>query len=431
MGALFFLFASSFPRSRPVVFQNERSRAFILILPLFLTYLLLFSNDFVSSVKISATTINSVNYGSVYWLVVSYLAIFLGGGFAVLYDEYRKTSVASEKRDIKLVWVGTFIAAFFGLLGDAVLIRALGFGDLKLASVFILFSCIIMSYVSVKHKIFVIKPVSEESISTKPMFSAEIGKEYFFNEKNEIRRRAFRMFADQVKHDKQGLVVSTFYPEQVRRVYRLEKTPLIWLTESVAASGEKFKPKEIDALNRSVCLFLERATKPVLLIEGIKILVVENGADKVIELLNAIGKKARETNAVVFFSLKEKEVSFLELFNGVNSLKLSLKDLEKKFFSHELSEEAFFEMVMDTEEEIIEMEAELKLTEEEMLGKLARVPEQEQKRLLLEKSIQIIKYRMAKHSLDERVSVPLLNKQQKELVAVEQQMKKRNLIEKY
>jgi hypothetical protein len=392
--------------------------------------LLFFSNDFVSKITISNSDINYVIYGNLYWLVVGYLALFLGSGFFVLYEEYKKTQVASEKRNIELVFIGCFIAAFFGLLGDVFLVRLLGFGELKLASVFIFFSCIVMGYVAVQHKVFTIKPVSEENVDTKVMFSAELGKIYSFEEKNETRRRGFRFFADLVKHGRQGLLVSTIYPEQVRKIYNLMKTPVIWVTDSQEMKEEKINPKEIDALNRSICLFLERANNPVLLIEGIKQLVIENGSSKVVEFLNSITSKTKETKTTLFFSLRGEESRFIELFNEVNSLKGSLVALNEKYFSRTISENAYLELLRDLEKEIIDREAEFRIIEDFLLGKISVVSSVEKKKLLLEKSIQLINYKAGKRTLDARISEPLRNSLQKELVALEQSMNKRNLVEK-
>jgi hypothetical protein len=167
-----------------------------------------------------------------------------------------------------------------------------------------------------------------------------------------------------------------------------------------------------------------------LLIEGIKQLVIENGSSKVVEFLNSITSKTKETKTTLFFSLRGEESRFIELFNEVNSLKGSLVALNEKYFSRTISENAYLELLRDLEKEIIDREAEFRIIEDFLLGKISVVSSVEKKKLLLEKSIQLINYKAGKRTLDARISEPLRNSLQKELVALEQSMNKRNLVEK-
>ncbi len=431
LATLFFLFASNFPRSRNIIFQNEKSKLVVLVVPLILIYLLLFSNDFIKSVGISSSGVNYVTYGSIYWLAVLHLIVFLGIAFISLVWEYFKSNSESEKRNIGFVFLGVFIASIIGLPSDVFILKALGFGDVKITSVLIFFGCAIISYVVVRHKIFIIKPESEENVATKLMFSTKSGTVYSFEERNESRRRAFRLFADQVKHNRQGILISTIYPQRIRNTYNLQKTPIVWISESEENYEGKINPKELDALDRSLGLFLEKANNPILLVEGIKLLVIENGATKVVELLKSISSKAKETNATVFFSLREEEVAFFELFNEVNSLKNSLFDLNKKYYSRTITESAYLDLLKEIESEIIEKESEFKVMEDSLLGKISTLNAMDKKKLLLEKSIQLVNYKVAKRTLDERIAESLKTSLQKKLINIEQDLNKKDIIEKY
>jgi hypothetical protein len=431
LATLFFLFVSNFPRTRNIIFQDEKSKLVVLIIPLILIYLLLFSNDFVKSITISETGVNAVEYGSIYWLAVLHLIVFLGVAFFSLISEYFKSNSESEKRNIGLVFLGVFIASIIGLPSDVFILKALGFGDLKITSILIFFGCAIISYVVVRHKIFIIKPESEDNSATKLIFSTEGGKVYSFEERNESRRRAFRLFSDSVKHNRQGILISTIYPKRIRNNYNLQKTPILWLSESDEEYEGKINPKELDALGQSLDLFLEKANNPILLFEGIKLLVIENGATKVVELLKSLSSKAKETNATIFFSLRGEEVDFFELFNEVNSLKSSLADLNKKFYSRTIGETAYLELLIDIETKIVEKEAEFKVMEDFLLGKISTISNADRKKLLIEKSIQLVNYKTAKRTLDERIAEQLKTSLQKKLVNIEQEFNKKNLVEKY
>lgn len=429
LSALFFLFASNFPRSRKTIFQNESSKLFVLIIPLILIYLMFFSNDFIKNIVISDQGVNSVEYGSIYTLAVLHLIIFLTAAFSTLFIEYLKSNIESEKRNIFFVFIGVLIGSIIGLPCDVFILRALGFGELKITSILILIGCIIISYAVVQHKIFVITPVSEENSKEKVLFSAGRGKVYSFDEKNEARKRGFRIFANLVKHDRQGLLVSTTFPEQVRKIYSLPKTPIIWISDSAEAGEGQMNPKEIDILSRSIFSFMEKANAPIILLEGIRPLLIENGAEKTSEFLNALTKKAIETSATVFFSLKGKETEFVNLFSELSDTTTRLTDLNRKFYKREITEDVLFELVEELEKNSIQKQAKLKLIEEEFLGKLVGANELTLSKNLLELELQIINYKLAKRSIPTKVATNLTNSVQKELVTLEQQLKKKGIIQ--
>ncbi len=429
LSALFFLFASNYPRQRKTIFQNESSKLFVLIIPLILIYLMLFSNDFIKNIIISDTGVNSVEYGSIYTLAVLHLIVFLTAAFSTLFIEYLKSNIESEKRNIFFVFIGVFIASIIGLPSDVFILRALGFGEIKITSILILLGCLIISYVVVQHKMFNITPVSEETSKEKVLFSAEKGKVYSFDEKNEARKRGFRLFANLVKHDRQGLLVSTTFPEQVRKTYSLPKTPIIWISDSTESGEEQMNPKEIDLLSRSIFSFMEKALNPIVLLEGIHPILIENGSEKTIEFLNALTKKAVETNSTIFFSLKGKETEFVSLFSEYSDLNTQLTDLNKKFYKREITEDVLVELVQEVEKKSIQTQAKLKLIEEDLLGKLVGLNELNQNKLLLEKELNLINYKLAKRTIIPSVATNLTNSVQKELVTLEQQLKKKNVIQ--
>jgi hypothetical protein len=431
LATLFFLFASNFPRSRKSIFENETQKLFILVIPLIIIYLLIFSDDFLKNIIISDTGVNYVEYGSIYTLAILHLIVFLCASFGTLLIEFVKSNIESEKRNIIFVFAGVFIASIIGLPVDVVLLKLFGFGELKITSILMLFGCIIISYVVVQHKMFVINPVSEETTTEKIAFAAERGKIYSFDEKNEARRRAFRIFANQVKHNRQGLLVSTIFPEQVRKLYAIPKTPIIWISDSEGDEEEKINPKETLILNRSIFGFMEKAESPIILLEGVSRLIIENGSTKTVEFLNSLIKKSEETKTTVLFSLRGKETEFVKLFSENSQYETDLADLNKKFYSRQITEEVLIELATDLEKKLIQNEAQLKLIEDELLGKFNEINPLLKSRKIIEKQLQIINYKSGKRLMNPKISNELTKVFQKELVAVDQQLKKKNLVETY
>ncbi|MEK6959294.1 MAG: histidine kinase N-terminal 7TM domain-containing protein [archaeon] len=432
MAIFFFFFAINFPNAGKIDLAGSKARMILFMIPLALIYMLIFSSDFATSIIVPYEGVNFIEYGNLYWVAIGYLALFLGLGLFILYDEYKKTKIQTDRNNITLVFAGIFIATFFGLMGDVFLIKFLGFGEIKLTSVFVLASCVIMGYAVVGHKIFSITPVSEEEEESKLTFATEAGRSYFFEEKNISRRRAFRIFSDLVKHNKQGLLISTIYPEQIRGIYNLQKTPILWVSDSpeCGAQGNCLQARELEALSRTITGFMDKAQEPIILIEGVGRFVEENGSSKVIAFLKTINAHAIETGAVVFFSLREKEVEFMNLFNEVNSLKADMIDLEKKFFTHAISVEAYTDLVLMNESKIIEREAKLKVVEEELLGKIAAKDEYSYKKAVYSNSLLIIDYQLAKRHISEVNASFLRGEIEKKMISLERSSKKKDMFQR-
>jgi len=430
LAILFFYFTTVFPKRDKVLFQTEFAKSILLIIPLGLTYALLFSTDFITQLFVSSTGLNSVVYGSLYIISPIYLAIFMWVGLIKLYLDYRGATFESEKKMIRLIFIGIFFPAFFGILGDTFALRMLGFGELKLASVFILISCIIMSYVVIKHKIFSITPISETPTETKPIQIFENGKAYFINERSVVNKKAFRLFSDQVRHGRQGLIVSTMDPNEIRKKYHIPKTPIICLTNNIE-SKNNIKIEEIEMLNNTIDSFLNRAKNPAVLLDGITEIITLNGSKKVSEFFNALIKKALETNATLLFSIKKEEDEFIETFNKIRLIKSNLNTLKKRFFSHEIAEETYNELASETELELLRTSAELKIVEEELIGQLVNPSKHERKKVVLEKTIVLINYAISKRKISQEDGGEMLKVLQKELFNFEKENNTKNNINKF
>ncbi|MBT4870442.1 MAG: DUF835 domain-containing protein [Candidatus Diapherotrites archaeon] len=424
LAMFFFYFATTFPKRKKLFFTNEPAKLILMIIPLGLIYILIYSGEFVKEIVFSQTQITSVIYGNLYWMGTTYLAIFMGLGLIKLFIDYKQASFESEKKTLQLVFIGIFIAAFFGMLGDIFLIRLLGFGELKLASVFMFISCVVMSYVVIKHKIFTITPVTEGFSKEKPIFSAELGRTYFIDEKSKSRKKALRLFSDLVRHNRQGLLVSIDHPNQIRQKYQLEKTPVVWLSDSIEMKKNSIKPNEIEALNNTIHLFLERANMAVVAIDGIEKLIVVNGSRKVINFFDSLMKKSIETNSTIFFSVSDTEKEFVKIYTETIAIKKTLNDLESKLLSRKISNEAYSEILIENWEELIEKEAELKIFEEETIGKISDESPIKHQLFIEQKALTIANYYIAKRKIDTHEGNEIVNNINKKIIRLEKEIRK-------
>ncbi len=422
IGVFFFLFTTEYPKKRPTIFSGETGKLSVLLLPLVMIYVLLYSRDFIQELIIVNGGVNYVIYGTIYGVAIGYLLLFLGAGLFLILTEYFNTQISSEKNNLKLIFLGTFFGIFFGIIGDAYLWSI--FGETKFASLFVLLGATIISYAVFNHKIFDIVPKSEDEVYTKPIFSTEYGKNYFIHE-TKFPSKALRYFSDQVRHKRQGLIVSTIYPKQINQRYGLKETPIIWLSDLKEKNLKSISPKKIDLLNNTLASFLSVAQKPVLLIEGIRELVIYNGSNKTISFIRSITSKAIEKNANVFFSLTKLEPDFVETANEIDSLEGILSKVEKKFLTHKITEETYLEILEENEQKLARARAELKVIEDEMVEKIVHLSKEERELLVLKTMISQINYSINKRQLRTETGEKLLKETHKELVEIERKIKKK------
>ena len=419
MALFFFYFTSVFPKTGKVFIQSEASKALLMVLPLGLSYMLLFSSDFIKNLNFLEQGINSVNYGSLYLVGVIYIGFFLGISLVKLYLDYRATSFGSEKRAILIIFFGLFVSAFLGIVGDTFFLKLLGFGNLKLSSVFMILPSLTMGYVLIKHKVFSINPASEEQTSKKSESTLVPGRSYFVQAKSNIHKKAFRMFESSVKNNMQGLIVSITDPLIIKQRYRLKLTPMLHITKSDKTSDNCVLQTEIGPLTNSITSFFNLAQNPIVLIDGLKELILENKLSEVKSFLNSIISSAKQKGAIVLFSISDEE-KFTTVFSEILPKKELLKTIEKKLLARKLTKAAYFELAKETETEIIEKECELKIIAEELIDPEIKVNKLQRDELIVTKAIHLTKYKLAKHKISQEIGTEILNHFDKKLVKIEQ-----------
>ncbi len=112
-----------------------------------------------------------------------------------------------------------------------------------------------------------------------------------------------------------GFVITRSSPESVRERYRLQVTPIVWLTES---PGERrIAPTSITMVTDTMVRFMDANPNSIVLLEGLEYLVTFNDFKKVMRSLDALNEsawitKARLIVAVNPLAFDEKERALLE-----------------------------------------------------------------------------------------------------------------------
>jgi hypothetical protein len=132
--------------------------------------------------------------------------------------------------------------------------------------------------------------------------------------------KAFDTFTVAVFGGYEGLCITRTHPPKIRSKYKLEKTPIIWLTSEVP--GDERSVKSLRELSIMIGDFLDKAEKPVILLDGFEYLIINNGFEPFIKFLQVIKDRLQRENGVMIApfleqTLGSKELALLQRETGV------------------------------------------------------------------------------------------------------------------
>ena len=160
---------------------------------------------------------------------------------------------------------------------------------------------------------YLVSPAIEKRLSTQLKYKLPPMEGFLiFEEKAD---HAFDVFCDLVTHGMEGFCMSRMAPDLIRKKYRLEKTPIMWLSHS--STKESIDPQDLGKMNHIITEFLHKAEDGVVLLEGLEYLITENDFPRVIKALHALSDAIVLSNARLILpfnpkTLSEKELSILE-----------------------------------------------------------------------------------------------------------------------
>ena len=147
-----------------------------------------------------------------------------------------------------------------------------------------------------------ITPILEKAVDTAQRYHFEKGCMYMFDKRK--GDQSYEVFADQVKHNIQGLCVTRQNPKKIREQYGLEKTPIIWLTGGEGLAGEiSIKPDNLTSLGATLGKFLTQSKNGLVLIDGVEYLMTRNGYDAVLKVVHFLNDKAMTSDCMILFCI--------------------------------------------------------------------------------------------------------------------------------
>lgn len=118
----------------------------------------------------------------------------------------------------------------------------------------------------------------------------------------------------------QGFVVTRRFPNDIRKAYYIQTTPILWL--STVAGPESMDPAKLSLLTDYLVNFMEKSQNGVVLVDGLEYLVTSNDFSRVLKAVDRWTEVAMTSNARLIISVDgrafdSKELAMLESSRNV------------------------------------------------------------------------------------------------------------------
>jgi len=222
---------------------------------------------------------------------------------SMLSYSFIKAESVIERNQTKFVLLGIIINILL-IVPTSVIPSYLGWNMYPLTTVSLIILAGFMTYSIVKYKLFVIEAVTEEAVAeAETIQRLEPGFSYLMLEKG--THYSYEIFRGMVSSTP-GLCITAFYPRKFRREYRLEKTPIIWLTE--ATSTERaLSPSRLEfEIVYNITTFMKENDRTVVMIDDLKYLALANGFEKVLGFMKGLVDAASVSDSTLIVPVSEE-----------------------------------------------------------------------------------------------------------------------------
>jgi hypothetical protein len=130
-----------------------------------------------------------------------------------------------------------------------------------------------------------VTPVAETAPIAEPIrYPLQEGHSYL----SQDPKAAFQAFSEQVRSGREGFLITRIFPTDVRKDYLIQTTPIRWLAES--KGQDVIPPGDLLGLSLTIKDFMEKASKPVVMLHGIEYLTSYDGFSPVLKLIQGLSE---------------------------------------------------------------------------------------------------------------------------------------------
>jgi hypothetical protein len=215
----------------------------------------------------------------------STVSVFLGlFMIAEIFRRYRAQKSALVRSQMAFLLVGVSLWAFISPVGPGISLYA----GTSLASYVYSSGELLLLMCVAKQGFYHVTPIVESGAasppSSLPSARLEEGQSYLVVDS----ANSLRIFADLVKGGRNGLCLTRTPPQEVRRKYGLESTPIRWLADS--ENREAINPADLAGIAVTITRFIQKAERPITMIDGLDYLVSSNGFRPTMSFLERINR---------------------------------------------------------------------------------------------------------------------------------------------
>lgn len=260
--------------------------------------------------------------GPVFKLYGIYLISAIAVTLYLLWRKYVATKNRVEKNQIKYMLIGMAIAGIGGPVFEVVLPATL-IHVAPLGGIFVAVMGVFIGYAIIRYKLFNIEAVVETHRAALEAKRLEPGFSYLIKESGSPN--SYEIFRGMVSNTP-GLCISTIYPQKLRAEYKLEKTPIFWVTETTTTE-QALNPYRLDfEILYTIESFIKGNERTLVLIDDPNYLSMVNGFEKTVEFIKTVNDIASANNGIIILptnpeSFDEKELVLVEsIFDEVIDL---------------------------------------------------------------------------------------------------------------
>ena len=130
----------------------------------------------------------------------------------------------------------------------------------QLGTTFSLLWAISIFYAVIKHRLFIVEPLIEDSSKAPKRYPLEKGHIYAIKE--EFPDKGYEIFYDQITHGNFGLCITKLPPDNIRQRHGLSKTPIVYST--FIDTDNAILPKNMSELLIVISDFGQKTTESIL-----------------------------------------------------------------------------------------------------------------------------------------------------------------------
>jgi archaellum biogenesis ATPase FlaH len=248
------------------------------------------------------------------YIAVVYLYVFGSGAFAIynLVKSYRTTPYPIERTQVLIILYGV-IATFSFNLPCIAIQKVFNLSIYPITN--LTFLCIAGAIVIavLKHKLLTVEAAVEPTeIKVKIPFEPVYGNSYLLDSRDSAG--TFRIFRTLVSTTP-GICITAKHPASLRTRYKIDKTPIVWLS-NVVYTDVSVRPERLDfELTYTISKFMNDNKQTVILLDDIEYLITTNGFEKTFEFIKNINDLAAQQSAIIL--VPRNKHAFIPEYNAM------------------------------------------------------------------------------------------------------------------